>query len=265
MENSSSEITAEVHSIYEETGTPSGEKVPDNPEEVFEKETISSKSVLSESAGIGTSYSTQRSSAKKYSGRIVSSDDYQPVPGANIVIKGSSTGTISNSDGKFELTPGPGQDTSSILEIALIGMEKQEILADAGTDLNIVLNPSETSLDEVVVTGYGSRRKADLSIAESTESIAAVPVDGQKLFKKYISENQRFPQSNDEITKAKVVLEFLVNNNGRPFNIRIIESPGKAFSDEAIRLLEKGPEWIPASPVSNSTRINIILQKEKNE
>jgi antitoxin component of RelBE/YafQ-DinJ toxin-antitoxin module len=241
------------------------EAFSDNQNETPSKESImTSEQVLAEGEGGNIMRSSQKTAAKKFHGRIVSSDDYQPVPGANVIIKGTSTGTISNSDGKFELYAGPERDTSQILEIAFIGMERQEILADAGTNLNIVLNPSEVNLDEVVVTGYGSRLKSDQTvISESTVSVSAIPLEGQKLFKKYISENQQFPETNIEITKANVVLEFLVNTNGLPFNIKIIESPGKEFSDEAIRLLEKGPEWIPASPVSNLTRISIILQKEK--
>lgn len=199
---------------------------------------------------------------KGFRGRIISSDDYKPVMGASVVIKGTSTGTVTDLDGAFELPTPSSSDSTVTLRVSFIGMEQQEILADAGNELNIVLHPSELSLNEVVVTGYGTKRKeARAGSIEIIEPIYSVPLDGQKSFEKYIRDNQIFPQSGSGISKAKVVLEFMVDENGRPTEIKAIQSPGVEFSDEAIRLLTNGPGWTQSQTANSVTQVSIILSR----
>ena len=83
-----------------------------------------------------------------------------PVTGANIVIKGTTNGTISDLDGKFTLENVPA---NAILQISYIGYLPQEITVNNQSSYNIMLKEDNQSLDEVVVVGYGTVRKADLA------------------------------------------------------------------------------------------------------
>ena len=87
-------------------------------------------------------------------------DNMGPVTGANIVIKGTTNGTISDLDGKFTLENVPA---NSILQISYIGYLPQEITVNNQSSYNIMLKEDNQSLDEVVVVGYGTVRKADLA------------------------------------------------------------------------------------------------------
>lgn len=81
----------------------------------------------------------------------------EPVIGANVVVKGSTNGTITDLDGNFQLQVNKGD----VLTISFIGFKTQEVPAAAS--LNVILKDDTELLDEVVVIGYGSVKKSDLS------------------------------------------------------------------------------------------------------
>lgn len=82
----------------------------------------------------------------------------EPLIGATIKVKGTSVGTVSNTDGQFSLS---GVPTGSKLVISYIGYKTQELVADKSV-FNIVLSEDEATLDEVVVMGYGTLKKTQL-------------------------------------------------------------------------------------------------------
>lgn len=81
----------------------------------------------------------------------------EPIIGANVVIKGTTNGTITDFDGNFQLNANKGD----IIVISFIGYQPQE--AQAAFSMNIILKDDTELLDEVVVIGYGSVKKDDLS------------------------------------------------------------------------------------------------------
>ena len=90
---------------------------------------------------------------------VVKDNAGEPVIGASIAVKGGTTGTISDIDGKFSLNVAKG----AILEVSFIGYKTQEFKIDSSKSLNIVLKDDTEMLDEVVVVGYGTMRKKDLT------------------------------------------------------------------------------------------------------
>ena len=88
--------------------------------------------------------------------------------GANVVERGTTNGTISDIDGKFSLQVDPG----ATLLVSYIGYVPQEIKVDGRSNLNISLKEDSETLDEVVVVGYGTMRKKDL-----TGAVAAIKGD----------------------------------------------------------------------------------------
>jgi hypothetical protein len=142
--------------------------------------------------------------------------------------------------------------------------EKQEEPANAPVNLSRKVNSSAIGLSELADAESNSKQKAEkVQHSGSVTFVPAIPLNGQKFFDKYIVDNQVFPVTKLTISEAKVVLEFLVDGNGMPFNINIIESPAKEFSDEATQLLLKGPNWLSASPPESATRITVIISKKE--
>lgn len=92
----------------------------------------------------------------------------EAIIGASVAVKGTTTGTVTDIDGNFAITASSGQT----LVITYIGYKQQEILIGNQTTLNIILQDDTELLSEVVVIGYGSVRKDDL-----TGSVVAIRVD----------------------------------------------------------------------------------------
>ena len=110
-----------------------------------------------------TNASTQQS--KRVKGTVVDKNG-EPIIGANVVVKGTTNGTITDIDGNFTLeAPGNAQ-----LAISYIGYEAQEVAVNNRSQLSITLGEDSQALDEVVVIGYGTARKIDLTGATSSLS-----------------------------------------------------------------------------------------------
>ena len=90
----------------------------------------------------------------------VSDEKGEKLPGVNVTIKGTTRGTITNSDGYFSIQ---SSDNQFVLVFSFLGYEKQEIAVTTNTTLNISLKPDLKSLDEVVVVGYSTQKKVNLT------------------------------------------------------------------------------------------------------
>lgn len=98
-----------------------------------------------------------------------------PVPGVNVLIKGSQNGVSTDLDGSYSINAASG----NILTYSFIGFKKQEITVGSAATVNVVLQEEDNSLEEVVVVGYGTRKKKDLTgsiVSVSAEEIASRPV-----------------------------------------------------------------------------------------
>jgi TonB-linked SusC/RagA family outer membrane protein len=99
----------------------------------------------------------------------------QPLPGAGIVIKGTTIGTSTDFDGKFSIKASPGD----VLAISYIGYVTKEVTIGELTNIEISLIEDANSLDEIVVVGYGTKSKTKLISAISTideETLKKIPV-----------------------------------------------------------------------------------------
>lgn len=90
---------------------------------------------------------------------IVTDTSGEAIIGANIRIKGTTTGTITDIDGKFSIEAEP----RSVIEVSYIGYLTQEVLVNNQKSIRILLKEDTKTLDEVVVIGYGVQKKADLT------------------------------------------------------------------------------------------------------
>lgn len=108
-------------------------------------------------------------------GKVLSADN-RPIPGATIKEKGTSNGVVADNDGNFKITP---TKENAVLEISAVGFEKSETAAQAGSPKNITLARASSSLNDVVVVGYGTQKKVNLTGA--VVSISAVQVEDRPI------------------------------------------------------------------------------------
>lgn len=99
---------------------------------------------------------------------LVTDHNNEPIIGANVVVKGSSTGSISDMDGRFSVDA----SEKDILQISYIGFITKEVTIGKQKSLKIQLAEDTRNLDEVVVIGYGSVKKSDLTGAVSSVKTA---------------------------------------------------------------------------------------------
>ncbi|MDR1456047.1 MAG: SusC/RagA family TonB-linked outer membrane protein, partial [Tannerella sp.] len=95
----------------------------------------------------------------RVSGTVTDAGNGEPVIGANVVEKGTTNGTSTDADGKFMLTVG----SSAVLQISYIGYLAQEVTVGNRTVLKVMLAEDTQALDEVVVVGYGTQKKLNLT------------------------------------------------------------------------------------------------------
>jgi len=111
--------------------------------------------------GVGLAQAQQRT----VTGVVTDASDGSPLPLANVQIKGTSSGTITDNDGRFSLQiSGDGV----VLVFFYTGYETQEISVTGQTTLNVALKSANEEIDQVIVTGYGARKREVVSAAVTT-------------------------------------------------------------------------------------------------
>ncbi|MEO5599406.1 MAG: TonB-dependent receptor [Cyclobacteriaceae bacterium] len=115
---------------------------------------------------------------RQVSGKVTSNETNEGLPGVNIIVKGTSRGTTTDVNGNFQLNI---ENNDEILVYSFIGYETSEVTIGNQTNLNIKLKQDIRALEEVVVVGYGTQKRADLTgavggIRASDVDIASKPV-----------------------------------------------------------------------------------------
>lgn len=96
---------------------------------------------------------------QEITGTVTDGENGEGLPGVSIMIRGTTTGTISGSDGSYTIRASRGQ----VLFFSFIGYNSQEVELSGNTRVDISLLPASKDLDEVVVIGYGTQRKSDIT------------------------------------------------------------------------------------------------------
>lgn len=110
------------------------------------------------------------------SGIVTSNEDGAPLPGVNVLLKGTSIGASTDFDGAYSIDV---SDSNAILVFSYVGHLSQEISVGGQQTINVVLQTDLNQLDEVVVVGYGSVKKSDITGSVSSvksEELNAFPV-----------------------------------------------------------------------------------------
>ncbi len=102
-------------------------------------------------------------------GTVYGADDKLPIPGATVKIKRTSTGVVTNQSGRYDLNAPDG----SALVVSFIGYQTKTVAIGKRDTLDVYLDPSNSTLNEVVVTGYQTQLKKDITGSVSTVDVAS--------------------------------------------------------------------------------------------
>jgi len=134
----------------------------------------------------------------KISGKIVSSQDNQAVPGASVLVKGTTVGTTANASGDFSIQA----PSNATLVVSSVGFTPQEIKVSGRTKINITIVENASSLDEVVVVGYGSQSRRTLSGAQTNIGTKEI--------------NQTVNTTIDQALQGRAPNVYVASNSGKP-------------------------------------------------
>ena len=109
-------------------------------------------------------------------GKVTSSEDQAGLPGVNVIVQGTSAGTVTDVEGNYSLDV-PGEE--SVLVFSSVGYMQQEIMVGGQTVIDIVMQVDVTALEEIVVVGYGTMKKSD--VTGSLTSVSSKDYDVQPL------------------------------------------------------------------------------------
>lgn len=141
------------------------------------------------------------------SGTVTDAADNQPIPGVNIVVEGTTTGTTTDVEGQYSLTV-PGPDAT--LVFSFVGYQSESVTVGDQSTINVQLQEDVAALDEVVVTGYGTQRRRDISGSVSSVDVAEA--------------NTGQVTSPQDLIQGRVAGVNILENSGEPgsgVNVRI--------------------------------------------
>jgi len=153
----------------------------------------------------------------------IQDENGDPLPGANVVVRSTMMGTISDSDGNFSISANPA-DT---IEFSYVGYDTQEIVVGNQRNIELMMLPSKELLDEVVVVGYGSVRKKDITSSITTVSGDAINQTQQGNFTEALqglaAGVQVFSTDGSPGASPTVIIRGATSINGNPNPMYVVD------------------------------------------
>lgn len=177
-------------------------------------------------------------------GKVTSAEDGSGLPGVNVIIKGTTKGTITDEEGNYRIELGAEKNPE--LSFTFIGTTTIEVPVNNQSNIDTQLAADVSQLSEVVVVGYGT----DNGVAADDDFptlIIAEPNGGRRAFKKYLETNIQYPQQAlENKIEGKVTVQFTVTSDGLLNEFKVIKGIGSGCDEEVIRLIKQGPKWYPS-------------------
>lgn len=209
--------------------------------------------------------------AKVITGVVTTAEDGLPLPGANILVKGTAIGAVTDRRGSYSI------DLSSVpvslagntrLVVSFVGLQTTEVPVGAQSAIDVKMSEDISQVSEVVVTG--ATRSTQVSKDDAQEPVIkmASPVGGLKAYNKYLEDSLRYPpQALEKNIKGKVTVQFTVMTDGNLSEFNVVKSLGSGCDEEVIRLVKEGPKWNPATedelPVESEVRVRMKFDPAK--
>ncbi len=196
----------------------------------------------------------------KFTGKVTGEDDI-PLPGVNVIVKGTAQGTVTNFDGWFEISV----KKEAVLVFSYIGFVTKEVAVSGRKYLEISLEEDIKQLDEIVVIGYAAVKRE--RVLGSVSSVKADKISAKQRKKQYYKELAQQIQSNSVV---QIVEEQVsgVNSTHAPQKSRLLRLPNisaKAHMSAAV-IIDGVPASLNALEVLNPDQIaSIDILRDKSQ
>jgi TonB-linked SusC/RagA family outer membrane protein len=192
----------------------------------------------------------------------------QPLPGVTVLVKGTTTGTITNPEGNYSLSNVPPSGT---LVFSFVGMKSQEIEVAGKTLLNVTMEEESIGIDEVVAIGYANARKQDLSVAVSTvkvgDNFKGRPTTLGSILKGQMT-GVSITESGDPTESANISIRGKGNKNGDAVLYVVDGVPGAPFNPadiETVTILKDAASAAIYGAYAGSGGVILITTRQARE
>jgi len=185
-----------------------------------------------------------------YTGVVLDSNRV-PIPSATLSFENLKAGTNTDQNGRFSFI---APDSLRNVTVNAVGFSSREVVLAANTPTPITLQPSHQALEEVVVTGYGSRKKPrGVRDEEKTDSIG--PAGGWNAFRSYLASGLGIISNGERRLEA----ELSFNGKGKVTGASILRTWNNSLDPQIITLFKNGPVWLGAGGKAAKGKKKIAL------
>lgn len=221
------------------------------------------RSLRGEDQSVASRFSTQNVT-QNITGQVTSKDDGSPIPGVNVMVKGTTQGTVTDAQGNYSL---PSQGESTTLEFSYIGMKTVDTKVSNTLRNNVQMTEDATKLSEVVVTGMNLQKNPVNQDYQPVLKLAS-PKGGIRAYNRYLEKNVKYSaEARAKKVKGKVTIGFTITTDGLLTDFSVIKSLGYGCDEELIRLVKEGPAWSPSTQddvaVESEVKVRLKFDSEK--
>ena len=200
----------------------------------------------------------------KLSGQVMDANTKKPVSGASVLVRGTTNGTLTDANGKFELQVKKGD----VLMVSYVGLQTQSLPVVTESQLVVWMKDDVQSMEEMVVVGMASDGVGAPSVDHPDKKVVAVAAvpngekEQQEIFTvveempqfpggmgeamKFLAQNIKYPVAALQAKiEGRVIVQFLVKENGKVADIKVMRGVSPELDAEAMRVVGLMPDWIP--------------------
>ena len=215
--------------------------------------------------------SVENSSDEKFniSGIVMEYPAKKPVPGASIIIRGTTTGTLADKDGKFTLPVKKGD----VLVVSYIGLQTQSVVVQADVNLGIWMKEDVQSMEEMVVVGQTPKEEVKYTKVEVEETeepqekvifqvVEEMPEfpGGMGEAMKFLAKNIKYPVAAQQAKiEGRVIVQFVVERDGSISDVHAMRGVNPDLDAEAIRVVSLMPKWKPGKQRGKAVAVKYTM------
>ena len=212
-------------------------------------------------------------------GQVMDYSSKKPVPGASVLVRGTTTGTLVDKDGKFQL---PVKD-GDVLIVSYIGLQTQSLVVKGNANLVVWMKEDVQSMEEMVVTGMAQDGVGAKSVDPNKKVVAVVDVPNDKpviqdgeVFTvveempqfpggmgeamRFLAKNIKYPvESQKAKIEGRVIVQFVVKENGKVADIKVMRGVSPELDAEAMRVVGLMPDWIPGKQRGQAVDVKFTM------
>ena len=214
--------------------------------------------------------SVENSSDKKFvlNGQVMKYPAKTPLVGASVIIRGTTIGTISDADGKFQLSVKKGD----VVVVSFVGMQTQYVPVEGNSNLVVWMRDDVQKMEEMVVVGMASDGEGAPSVDPGKKVVSVVDIPkvergdtpqkedvvfqvaeqmpefpgGMQKAMIFLAKNMKYPVAAQKAKiEGRVIVQFVVDKDGSISRTKVVNSVSPELDAEAIRVVNMMPKWNP--------------------